>query len=371
LGDLVQAIPLLRAIKQWNPAAHLTVFARPACSELLLRLPYVSEVELAEVPWIRPDSGSLRNLFSCLELARYLRGRSYDLAIDLRYHNRLDSLLLSLSGARFRLGFDAGGLGFWLTHRAPWPRSGHETERGAQALACFGISVEDTIPSVPVTDAELQRAALWLAPRPGGRGGPIVTIHVGAGNAVKRWMPERFAWVARGLIRRANARIAVLAGPGEELQGDPLVESVPARAIVDLRGKLNLGEMAAVMKLSALFIGNDSGPAHMSAASGSPSLVIFSGTNTAEQWAPRGAFVHVIEKWVPCKPCGRTDCPYEQACLRKVTADEVLDQACAMLAGREDADPKSLRAGCSAGYAQKSGLAVQPDLHDNTQNGAE
>ncbi len=332
LGDVLAAQPLIGALKTWNPSARITVFAGPASVDLLLRNPYVDEVEPVDAPWIKPGSKPKANLKACLGLSAYLRARSYDLAVDLRYHNRLDSLLLSLSGARFRLGFDAGGFGFWLTHCADWPVSGHESERQAKALAQFGIPVGDLSPVFQIRDSELEAAAAWLKPLPG-KARPTVAIHVGAGNAVKRWMPDRFAWVAREMVRRAKARIVLLAGREEAAAGDPVAAAVPPRALVDLRGRISLGEMAAAIKLSSLFIGNDGGAAHIAAATGTPLVVIFSGTNASAQWAPHGRRMSIVEKWVPCKPCGRTECPFEQACLRKVSAEEVLERAAAMLAG--------------------------------------
>ncbi|MEK7767798.1 MAG: hypothetical protein AAB368_16330, partial [bacterium] len=134
LGDVIMATPLLRALKVWAPRASLTVVARPASRAVLDRLPFVDHVQVAEPPWILQYTTSRQSLTACLALARRLRAARYDLAIALRYHNRWDSLLLSLSGARRRLGFDAGGFGFGLTHRAPWPRRGHEIDRGAEAL---------------------------------------------------------------------------------------------------------------------------------------------------------------------------------------------------------------------------------------------
>jgi len=324
LGDVLMATPLMRALKDWAPAARLTVFARPAVRGLLSRLSYVDAVENCEVPWILPGSGSWGNLRACLGLARRLRAGRFNLVVDLRYHNRLDSLLLSLCGARARLGYDAGGFGFWITHRAPLSRAGHEIERGAAALRRFGVPVHNLGMDLPLFPSE-EREALALA---GGKR-PFVAIHPGAGNPVKRWMPERFAWVGRELARRARVRIAVLAGPGEEELGGPLVRALPRAARVDLRGRLSVFEMAAVIRRAALFIGNDGGPAHVAAAVKARSLVVFSGTSVAKDWAPPGA--SVIEKWVPCKPCYSSTCPYGQACLRKAGVDEVLAGALRLL----------------------------------------
>ncbi|MEK7476298.1 MAG: glycosyltransferase family 9 protein [Candidatus Coatesbacteria bacterium] len=328
LGDVIMATPILRALHAWVPEARITMVVRPATADLAARLPGVAEVLTADVPWIRPGSGVSANLGACLALARTLRARRFDLAVDLRYHNRLDSLLLSLSGARARLGFDAGGFGFGISHCARWPREGHEAGRMAGALREFGVPVEDLAPEFPVTAADVAAAA-----HRAGRKGGYVAVHVGAGNAVKRWMPERFAWVGRELAARLRAPVAVLAGPGEESHGEPLVRALPKASCLDLRGRLGLFELAAVIKGARLFVGNDGGPGHVAAAIGTPSVIVFSGTNEASEWMPVGTRVRVVERRVPCKPCASTTCPFDQACLRKVTVDQVL-RACLETLGK-------------------------------------
>ncbi len=325
LGDALMAAPLLRALKRWAPAARLDVWARPPSADLLRRYRFVDDLLEADVPWIRPGTGMRANLAACRALAGRIHARRYDLAIDLRYHNRLDSLLLSLCGARATLGFDAGGFGFGITHRAPWPMASHEVDRMADALRTFGVPVRELRPEFPVTAAERNYSRRAMG------AGRYAAIHPGAGNAIKRWMPERFAWVAKELVRRAGLRIAVLAGPGEERAADACLRAVPAGRATDLRGALSFGRMAAVIRGAQVFVGNDGGAAHLAAAVGTPAVVVFSGTNEASQWAPRGERVAALEHRVPCKPCARTDCPFDQACLRGVSVDAVLRESLRLL----------------------------------------
>lgn len=330
IGDAVMASPILRALREWAPGAEITVVARPQSAEYFRGLPVVSRVVTADVPWIQPDSSPLANLRACLALAGKIAAGHYDLAVDLRYHNRLDSLLLSLCGARWRLGFNIGNMGFGLTHRAGKPGAGHEVLRMARALQGAGIPVKSLQPLFPVPDRVARIAQRKLGAI---RGKKLVAFHPGAGNAIKRWMPERFARVAEALARRYGARVVLLGGPGESGLGAGIASAVPRQSLVDLRGRLSLPEMAGVFKRCSLFIGNDGGPAHVAGAVGTPSLVVFSGTSLAADWAPRGPRVRVIEKAVPCKPCYSTTCPYGQACLRGVGCEEVIELAGKMLRG--------------------------------------
>ena len=324
IGDAVMSSPILNALKEWAPKAEITVVARAQSAEYFNLLPAVSRAVVADVPWIKPISSPIANIRACWKLARRIRVGHYDLAVDLRYHNRLDSLLLSLCGARFRLGFNVGNLGFGLTHRVGMPRKGHEIVRMAKALEYAGIPVKSLDTIFPVSAAV---ARTVFRKSGSARGKKIVAFHPGAGNAIKRWMPERFGWVAGELARKSGVRIVLLGGPGEKDLGKCIAAAVPAKSLIDLRGKLNLAQMAGVLAKCDLFIGNDGGPAHVAGAVGTPSLIVFSGTSRAIDWAPRGKLIRIIEKMVPCKHCYSTSCPYSQACLRAVGVGEVAELA--------------------------------------------
>ena len=83
-----------------------------------------------------------------------------------------------------------------------------------------------------------------------------------------------------------------------------------------------------------LFLGNDGGAAHLAAAVGAPSVIVFSGTNESVEWAPRTAAPQrILERRVPCKPCHATDCPFDAACLRAVPVDDCLAAALGVLTG--------------------------------------
>jgi ADP-heptose:LPS heptosyltransferase len=92
-------------------------------------------------------------------------------------------------------------------------------------------------------------------------------------------------------------------------------------------GRLSLVELAAVLDRAALMIGADSGPAHMAAAVGTPTVVLFSGTNCQEQWRPPGEHVTVLAHDVPCRPCHqKKTCPVDgHPCMTGITPEQVAE----------------------------------------------
>ncbi|HEX5439405.1 MAG TPA: glycosyltransferase family 9 protein, partial [Ktedonobacterales bacterium] len=149
--------------------------------------------------------------------------------------------------------------------------------------------------------------------------------------SARRWMPERFAEVADTLIERFDARI-VLVGSASDRGHACAVRAAMRHAPLDLTGKTSLGGLAALFERMRLFIGNDSGPAHLAEAVGTPSVTVF-GPGDPRCWAPLDQRSHrVVVEPVGCNPCAYADCPIDHRCLRRITPVQVLAHAHELLA---------------------------------------
>ena len=99
----------------------------------------------------------------------------------------------------------------------------------------------------------------------------------------------------------------------------------PTRPVALASGELSLRGLAAFLRRAELLLSVDSGPAHLAAMQGVPVLALYSGTNLAQQWAPRGSRVRVLRAAdLPCSPCELSTCPYENACMRAIPLTNVL-----------------------------------------------
>ena len=149
---------------------------------------------------------------------------------------------------------------------------------------------------------------------------PLLAAHLGAGTPAKRW-PSRH-W--RDLIGRFLAegwRVAIVGG-SEDLN---IVEGLPPHPnLRDWTGRLAVTETAALLERADLFIGADSAPAHLAACAGTPSVVLFSGTNRVRQWRPWSRRSLVLKRRVSCSPCHRKVCPLaDHPCLSGLSPDRV------------------------------------------------
>jgi ADP-heptose:LPS heptosyltransferase len=227
-----------------------------------------------------------------------------------------------------------------------------EVESRRALLAALGIYPtpgEVFSPAVCPPEVVRRRVAQWLDHvQFGGR--LRIAVHVGAGTAAKQWPAEHWRELIARLVVRMGAEVVLVGGRGERIiarrimepspweKGDrhllceapegPFRQKVPVPVfppgVIDWTGQLGVGELAAVIEQSDLFVGADSGPAHLAAAVGTPAVVLFSGTNDPRQWQPWGTDVTVVRHEVRCSPCHRERCPLkEHPCMRGLEVEEV------------------------------------------------
>jgi len=159
-------------------------------------------------------------------------------------------------------------------------------------------------------------------------GKPLLTIAPGSGAREKNWGEENFLEVARWWRRATSGEVLVLLGPVEEERGgtERLEQFLPVAR------ELTLAQLAALLKRSAFYLGNDSGVSHLAAALGTCGIVLF-GPSNARQWAPRGENVIVLRRGLECSPCAievMKSCRH-RACLAELRAGEVIDRITALL----------------------------------------
>jgi ADP-heptose:LPS heptosyltransferase len=209
----------------------------------------------------------------------------------------------------------------------PWPDGLPEVERNLRLVAAFGCPVDDTSLVFPLDDSDRDEAERLLSGLPAGR--PLIGVHPGARHPSRHWPPERFAAVADALAMRLNGLVVVTGGPDELTQAEHVASLMSEPAIV-LAGRTSLGGLAAIIERAAMFISNDTGPAHIATALETPSVVLFGPADLA-RWAPRGKRQRVLWRDVSCRPCGLTICPIDHRCLRWIETDEVITAASEVL----------------------------------------
>ncbi|MEI7573434.1 MAG: glycosyltransferase family 9 protein [Phenylobacterium sp.] len=279
LGDFVLALAAMRRIRVAHPKARITLLTTPPFEALARACPYFDEVETDGKP---EGPGAWLALRGRLKAARY--DRVYDLqtsSASERIFHLLRPFPPEWSGVAF---------GCALPHRTPGKDAMHTLERQADQLKAAGIWPEaPTTPlSAPPPDLSwIGRTARGRRRRPDR---PYVMLIPGgsAHRLDKRWPVENYGRLARRMHDR-GFDILVIGGPQESALGRAIQKHVPQAR--DLTGRTDFATVALFGADAALVVGNDTGPLHLAAAAGAPTVVLFSRTSDPALSAPRG---HVI-----------------------------------------------------------------------------
>ena len=336
IGDVVFTTPAVHALRRRYPDAHLTYLVEPAAAEVVRGNPHLDEVIVA------PRAGGWRGPLGELGLARRLRARRFDLAVDFHGGPRA-SLLTWLSGAAVRVGYEVAGRSWMYTRRVARPRElrpRHSVENQWDLLAALGIerpSREDDPVEMCVDPGILARVEARLAGCGVGPDDEIVVVHVSAGNPFRRWPLASFAELAASLAEHAGRRIVITSGPSERDAAGAVIAGARARLAEAGRprvltcGEFSLAELRALVERAALYIGGDSGPMHVAATSQVPMVNLYGPTLPARSapWRSAAAPAEAVEvSGLPCRPCDQRRCePGDFRCLTWITPVQVLEAA--------------------------------------------
>lgn len=324
IGDVVLSTPALSVLRQAYPAAHLAMLVRPVCRELVEGHPDLNEVIVYD------RDGIHHGWWATLQFAWALRSRRFDTALVLHPSNR-SHVIPWAAGIPRRIGYDRKG-GRLLTQRLPHRKqegTRHESDYALDVVRALGVRV-DAVPPLSVAQPREARVvvARWLAGRGVRPGAPLIALHPGSSDAARRWPAERFAQLGDRLAAYARARIVIVSGPEEQELGREVAAGMRASPI-DTGGHLSLRQLTALLGQCWLLVSNDSGPAHLAAAVGTPVLSL-SGRNQPgvgpRRWAPVGArhvALHKDKQEDGGRVCANVQCARDFLPLSALTVDDV------------------------------------------------
>ena len=338
IGDVLLTTPAIRALRRTFPDAALIYVVEELAAPVIAANPHVTETIV-----IRHRRG-WRRLAEDWSIARRLRSRRIDIAIDLHGGPRSAWLTFG-SRARTRVGYDVPGRRWMYTHVVPRPRGyaprhsvRNQWDLLAPVHAAFAEPPDPERDRVEMPSDEPSRRAVAERLRALGVSADdeVVVLHAGAGNEFRRWPEASFIEVAStlgGLGGGEGLRAVVVVGSSTEAADIERVATearrAPARAVAAVGWPLPL--VRALMERARVFIGGDSGPMHIAAATDVPIVAIF-GPTLPVHWAPwrpaRLPFVAIEPGPLECRPCDQRVCaPGDYRCLRGTAAAPVIAAA--------------------------------------------
>lgn len=277
LGDFVQAMGPAAAIRRHHGSAHITLLTANLFAELAWASPYFDDV------WIDPRPRGL-DIAAWLGLRAKLRSGHFDRVYDLQTSDR-SSLYFYLMGPGRRPEWSGIARGASHPHANPRRDFLHTLDRQAEQLAQAGIS-DTPLPDLSWAEADL---SLFHLPEPFALLVPGGAAH----RPGKRWPAEHYTALAQKLAEQGLTPVFLGAQAEQALIASITATCSSAR---DLAGRTNLLELAALARRARAAVGNDTGPMHLLAAAGCPSLVLFSQESDPALCAPRGRRVTILRR---------------------------------------------------------------------------
>jgi heptosyltransferase I len=321
-GDVLFSTPVPYNLKQHYRGSKITFLTAGWAKELIMDNPYVDEVICYDAPWFNRKNKKVFEFRRFFKLAGELRRHNYDLGIDLKGDFR-HIVLMALSGVRFRTGYGITGGGFLLHRKVDYRENVSPIEHNLDILRAMPIDIITNKPMVYASKESEQDIAGFMRESSIEENDFIAIIHADAGCQSKNWLDERFTGLIDIISKDYKAKIILVGSEEDKAKNDKIISLSNAGAI-NAVGKISLGGLTALMKKASLFIGIDSGPGHIAAIEGIPSVIISSNIYLSDEWANIGEKSIRIQKDIPCKGCENLNCRYN-VCMDLISIGDVLD----------------------------------------------
>ncbi|HLA99974.1 MAG TPA: glycosyltransferase family 9 protein [Bacteroidota bacterium] len=322
-GDVVLTLPLVGRLKREIPGAAVDFLGIPASAGLLGGHPDIRRV--IEFDKRGADSGA-RGL---LRVAARLRAAAYECAI-VPHRSLRSALLARLAGIPSRIGFDRSAGRFFWTSPVRYDPDAHEILRNLSLLEPLGIrSAGIEPPRLYPSAGDRTQVDNFLRENTGKEAGPLVALAPGSVWYTKRWPEDRFARVARELVR-AGKTVVLIGGPQDTELCSRIASAGGGKGIVDASGKFSLLGSAELIGRSVVLVCNDSAPLHLAAAMGTRVVSVFGATIPGFGFGPTGPSDTVVETTgLSCRPCsihGGRVCPVGTFdCMNRIEPCRVID----------------------------------------------
>lgn len=278
IGDALHGLPVLNALRDAMPQAHLAWVVEGRVANLLRGHRALDELITLPRRWLNSPR-------AILDLRRRLRAQNFDVTIDVQGLTK-SAIAAWLSGAKRRIGFDGKDgreISRWLNNELVTPTRTHVVDRNLELLAPLGIKNPQVRFDLDDTPADAQSVGQILRNCSLER---FAVINPGAGWPSKLWPPQRYAAVARYLGEQHDLRTLVIWGnDAEHRLAEQVVAGSGGHSLI--APPTSLSEVAAIARRAVLFVGSDTGPLHLAGAVGTPCVGLY-GPSPLDRNGPYG-----------------------------------------------------------------------------------
>jgi lipopolysaccharide heptosyltransferase II len=334
LGDVLMCTPAMRALREGRPGRELTLLTSPTG---IVAAPFIPEIDAVieyEAPWMK--SSKMHEAQADLGFATTLAGHGFDAAVIFNSYSQSPlpaAFLCYLANIPLRLAYCHENpyqlLTDWLPDPEPDRVIRHEVRRQLDLAAHLGCKPSSMRMSFAVPESDLDTARGHLERLGIGLGERWIMLHPGASAPSRRYPVRHWMAAIRQLAEQVGCPM-VLSGNADEQELVDEIREGCGVAVHSLAGQLSLGELGAALQLACVVVSNNTGPAHIAAAVGTPLVDLYAMTNP--QHTPWQVRNRLLYHDVPCRFCMKSVCPHgHNDCLAQIAPERVVEAVCSLL----------------------------------------
>ena len=335
LGDCIMAMPMVNETREAYPGSSVTVLTPLHLADLFTGNPGIDQV-------LTIPTEHVHGVIGVFKVKEIIAAGEYDVGYVLPPSFGAASSF-KLGGVKERIGYIADGRRMLLTKPLPLPaplNSEHRSKvyfdllrRGA------GVSFDYVKPKLFLSETDIDSSAKLLLGFGIAASDRYAVLAFRAVAESRRWGTENYTELARQLVARHAVKVVLVGTEENRKVGDEIVKSagLAEGAVVNLAGKTSLRELATICSRAFVFVGNDSGPAHLAAAVGAP-LVVMSGADDPKETSPMASRKRMIYREnLECISCVKNKCPLKgdqfMRCMKEISVEMVLAEVTALISG--------------------------------------
>ena len=313
VGDSILAIPAMKAVRARFPDAEITLLVRPWVAGVFKAAPFINRL------WTEPRPAGIGDW---MRITSSIRKNRFDMA--LLFPNSFESAaMIFLGRVPQRVGYGTDGRRWLLTNSLkPVREKRHQIHYYLDLAGAVSANVDQPSIAIEATTEERTQASRLLASSGIAADRHFLVLNPGAAyGSAKRWSEEGFADAGDTLAEEMDLDVVIIGSEVERTIAESIQRRMRSRVAV-LNGQTSLETLIGVISGSSLVLTNDSGPMHMAAALGVPTVAVFGATDDVVT-GPWGPHARVVKEPVECSPCMLRECPIDHRCMTRVSADAV------------------------------------------------
>ena len=334
LGDSIMALPMIFNLSEAYPGSRLTVLTPEGLVDLFRNWPGIEEV-------LAIPSEYVHGLKAVMKIRDIVAPHDFDLGYILPPSFGA-AASFKLAGVKERIGYIADGRRLLLTKPLPLSEPINALHR---AEAYFNllrrgarIDLDFTRPKIFINDDDSQAAFTLLQGFGVGASDDYVVMAFRAVAESRRWGTVNYAALASRIVREYGFKVILVGSGADKDEGEKLIEMVAHEHAINIAGKTSLRELSAIFSRAVLFVGNDSGPAHLAAAVGIP-LVVISGADDPRETSPLSPYLQRIRlDNLACIGCVKNICALKgeafMKCQKDISVDMVAEAVSRLVGNR-------------------------------------